>query len=60
MNCMGVCLMTGAGVRRPDAQRAVECFSDAAQLGDASAMVNLANALSKGEGVERDEAGAFE
>ena len=50
INSLGVCHMTGFGVKKTDSAKAVEFFRHAAAQEEVGAMVNLAHAYSKGDG----------
>ncbi len=61
LNSVGVCYMTGFGLKRKtDPVKAVSFFQQGSERGDPSAMLNLANALAKGDGLEKNEKIAFE
>ena len=60
INSLGVCHMTGFGVKKTDSVKAVEFFRHAAAQEEVGAMVNLAHAYSKGDGVAKDAKSAFE
>jgi TPR repeat protein len=60
LNSLGVCYITGFGVKKVDEKRAAEYFLQCASKGDPSAMLNLANAYAKGDGVAMDKKRAID
>lgn len=55
INRLGVCLLRGVGCRQNTA-KAFQCFTKAAQLNHPAGLMNLAGALTHGDGCEKSDA----